>query len=123
MDFFDALNVHLAWKHRLRGYLEGTSGEELDPEVVARDDCCELGRWIAAEGEAMAGLPEFIHMREQHTAFHRCAGDVVRCRQSGDVDGAEHLLVTEYAQVSARVIRSITRLNRVLEEGRTHKAA
>lgn len=117
MDFFDALNVHLAWKHRLRGYLEGTSGEHLDPAVVGREDCCELGRWIASQRNAGKDLPEFIHMREQHAAFHRCAGDIVQRKLAGDACGAEHVLVTDYAQLSARVIRSITRLNRILESG------
>lgn len=123
MNFFDALNVHLAWKHRLRGYLEGTSGEQLEPAVVSRDDCCDLGRWIASQREDKSDLPEFVHMCEQHAAFHRCAGHIVARMQAGDADGAEHVLVTEYAQLSARVIRAITKLNRVLESEHEHEAA
>jgi len=108
----DTLIVHLAWKHRLRGYLEGVSGETLDPEVVAREDCCELGHWIASRCDALSAVPEFIQMREQHAAFHRCAGNIVRCKP----DGAEYLLTTEYARLSARVVYAITRLSHVLEK-------
>jgi hypothetical protein len=123
MNFFDALNVHLAWKQRLREYLEGRSGEQLDPAVVGREDCCELGRWIASQQDTKQHLPEFMNMREQHAAFHRCAGAIVQRVHAGDGEGAEHVFLTEYAQLSARVIKSITKLNRVLESDHVHEAA
>lgn len=114
MNFFDALNIHLAWKQRLREYVEGGGAERLEPAVVGNHRCCELGHWIAEEYEARKDLPEFNAMCEQHAAFHRCAGQVVEHMQAGDVSAARDLLLTEYAVLSARVVKAITKLNRTL---------
>ncbi|MCK9532083.1 MAG: CZB domain-containing protein [Hydrogenophaga sp.] len=115
MNFFDALNIHLAWKQRLREYVEGEGAERLDPAIVGNHHCCELGRWIAEESEARKDSPEFAAMCEQHAAFHRCAGLVVEHMQAGDVSTARDLLLTDYAVLSARVVKAITKLNRALE--------
>ncbi len=123
MNFFDALNIHLAWKQRLREYVEGGGAERLDPAVVRNDHCCELGRWIAEQYEVRKGLPEFVTMCEQHTAFHRCAGQVVEHMQAGDSSAARDLLLTEYAVLSARVVKAITKLNRALEGAAVNEAA
>ena len=34
----DAINAHVYWKIRLEKYVNGTSEENLDPEVICRDE-------------------------------------------------------------------------------------
>jgi hypothetical protein len=116
MNFYDALNAHLAWKLRLRDYIDGKQGEYLEPEHVGCDDGCELGRWIRSQYPLMRQVPEFRRVREQHADFHRCAAEVVQAVNAGDLEGAEYALQNEYAHLSALVVKSITKLNRSLSE-------
>jgi len=114
MNFYEALNAHLAWKLRLRDYIDGRHGEYLEPSHVGCDDGCELGRWIRAQYPRLKNIPEFRRVREQHADFHRCAAEVVQAVNMGDVAAAEQALQQEYAHLSALVVKSITKLDRAL---------
>lgn len=122
MNFFDALDAHLSWKQRLRRYLEGQLAEDLQPEAVGCEDGCDLGRWIRSTNGSLRHLPEFRKMRELHADFHRCAAEVVEAVKSGDPQGAEQAFSTEFSQLSAMVVKSITKLSRSLDEKISHAA-
>ncbi len=89
MDFEEAVAAHRKWKSHLRLHIDGSSTEMLDPEVIGRDDRCELGRWIHGEGGAtMSAKPEFQAMKRIHARFHQVAGEVLLKSKAGDPHGA-----------------------------------
>jgi hypothetical protein len=116
MNFYDVLNVHLAWKLRLRECVLDNNAEHLDPGQVGRDDSCELGRWISSQYAAKKDSPEFMKVRELHADFHRCAAEIVQAVNQGSTHDANNMLQTEYLHLSAMLVKSLTKLNKVVAE-------
>jgi methyl-accepting chemotaxis protein len=107
LNFGTAIEVHQEWKVRLQAVIESRSQETLDPNVVCRDDQCELGRWIHGEGgRQFDDEPQFADLRRKHAYFHACAGRVVLLAQSGHKDRAiaEISPGGDFAQASWEVI-------------------
>ncbi len=114
MNFEEAVSVHQRWKTRLRVVIDGKSTETLDPQVVCKDDQCDLGKWIHGEGgRAMGSKPEFNEVKTTHACFHRTAGEVLRKALAGDKAGASILLDGEFFQASSKVIQAITKCKAV----------
>jgi hypothetical protein len=110
MDFNTAILAHKKWKDRIRHSIE--SGEQLDAIVIARDDQCDLGRWIQSAGSAERALAEFTEVKAKHARFHEVASETVRKIQGMPRDQAEALLVgpTAYGIASAACVSAITAL-------------
>ncbi len=91
MDLKDAIDKHVSWKVKLRSAI--TKQEKLDAATIARDDCCELGRWLYGEGRSKyAALPAFAQCVEKHRRFHAEAGQVAEAINAGLYTQAEGLL-------------------------------
>ena len=115
INIMDAINAHIKWKIRLEKYLDGTSEEKLDPNVVCRDDQCVLGKWI--HGPALNHFHDdegFATLRADHARFHIVAGQEVNKVIANDKVAADTLLKGEYMEASRRVVRALTVLNKQL---------
>jgi hypothetical protein len=115
INILDAINAHIRWKIRLESYLNGTSEEKLDPNIICRDDQCVLGKWI--HGPALKHFHDdegLTNLRDHHAQFHVIAGDVVAKMQANDKTAAEKLLKGEYMNASRIVVRDLTELNKQL---------
>lgn len=112
LDFKGAIEAHQRWKIRLNDAIEGRSEEVLDPAVVARDDCCALGKWIhGVGGMNFAEHPEFAELRRQHAHFHVCAGHVLILAQSGRKREAnEEIVHGEFARISREVVMHLAQM-------------
>ena len=115
MNFDDAVSAHTKWKIRLRANIDG-SGEMLDAAVVARDDACDLGKWIHGEGSRYKLLPEHQALRTVHAKFHKCASDVVARNAKGQKVEAEKLMANggDFARHSSETISAIMAMKRVV---------
>ena len=114
MNFEEAVTVHLRWKTRLRIVIDGNSEEKLDPNVICKDDQCDLGKWIHGEGgRTMDSKPEFGQVKTTHADFHTVAGTVLRKALGGDKVGASAMLDGEFYQASSKVIQAITKCKAV----------
>ena len=109
LDFDGAIHAHMGWKHKLRSFLAG-EGEALDPAAVSRDDKCVLGCWLHGDGKRYEGAPGYTQLKHKHAEFHRCAGAVIRAKQSGDAASAERLLHSDFAILSEETIQEIRKL-------------
>lgn len=110
LNFRTAIQAHHEWKSQLQAAIEGRSGEDLDPELVARDDQCELGRWIHAAGSrAFASQPHFVDLREKHGGFHVRAALVLSLARSGQqaLAAAELAPGGEFARISREVVGAL----------------
>lgn len=112
MNLQDAITVHMAWRRRLRQFVDGQSGEELASATVRRDDCCDLGRWMIGEGQLYARAPAFIAARRAHAEFHAHAGEVVAAVERGDGAAARALLgdSSAFRRASQEVVAALERL-------------
>jgi hypothetical protein len=94
--------------------IDGKSTEALDPNVICKDNQCELGKWIHGEGgRAMGPKPEFGDVKTSHADFHQVAGNVLRKALAGDKAGAAILLDGEFYHASSKVIQAITKCKAV----------
>jgi len=116
MNFFDAINAHVAWKVRLQKHIKGVSEELLDATVVGRDDLCSLGKWIYNHVDLHGEMPLFRQVQEQHADFHRCAAEIIDTANRGDQVEAEHKLHHDYAHLSHMIVKSLSRLGKELPE-------
>ncbi len=112
VDFERVITAHQAWKQRLRSAISGGDERRLDAEEVARDNACELGRWLYGPGRALQGEPEYAELRSVHAEFHACAGNILRLAQRGDRDGANALLVGDFFDLSNRTVQHIVTMKR-----------
>ncbi|MDO8787934.1 MAG: CZB domain-containing protein [Sulfuritalea sp.] len=119
LDFMTAVDAHMKWKMRLEGCINGTRSEQLQVDVVCRDDQCPLGQWIHNKGAEMFGFSEaFSDLKVRHADFHRCAGDVLAAAQSGDTAGALKLLQRgNYVTESQRIKKLLARMFVIASEG------
>ncbi|HHH36924.1 MAG TPA: HAMP domain-containing protein [Gammaproteobacteria bacterium] len=101
-DFGAARAAHLAWKTRLRSFLDGRSTLTREQAVSHRH--CVLGKWYYGEGLAKYGhMEEMQAIEAPHEALHDIIGRIIECKERGDLDEAERL----YRQVeplSARIV-------------------
>ena len=113
INIMDAINAHIKWKIRLESYLNGSSEEKLDPQIVCRDDQCVLGKWI--HGPALKHFQDdsgFMTLRDDHAQFHVVAGSVVTNIQGNNKAAAEILMKGEYVSASRKVVHALTELNK-----------
>lgn len=104
LDFNEALHAHMRWKQKLLDMLQSPDQADLDPAQVSRDDCCTLGRWLAADGKSQYGRgAQFTELVLAHRGFHTSAAQVVHKIQSQDLMGASQELVGNFEQFSAKV--------------------
>ena len=82
----NALSAHRQWKTILQTAVN--DGKTLDAETIARDDCCDLGRWLYSSGRSLyGGRPEFTNLVNKHREFHSITGVVagfINARTHGD---------------------------------------
>lgn len=91
LDFMMARSKHLAWKGRLRAYLDGKETMKLEEAVSPR--FCSLGQWLYSDGLRDFGhLPRVRELEKLHAEMHAAVGRVIQKNEQGDKEGAEKLL-------------------------------
>lgn len=115
MNFFDAINSHVAWKVHLQNHLLGISDAAFDPRVAGQDNLCELGHWLYANLTTWQDQPLYWAVIKEHTAFHRCAGEIIHLHAAGKMEEAEHLLHHDYAELSHQLVHALRELSRVID--------
>lgn len=116
LDFYKAVEAHLAWKLRLSDYLSGRGAEVLEPHNICVDNRCDLGKWIHGAGKARFGQFElFQQLTEEHAKFHFYAARVVEEHQSGHSTEAEKILTNDFSKQSKRTVSCITKLHAQIE--------
>ncbi len=107
--FTAAIEAHTQWKTKLRMCIADHS-KCSDPAVVEKDNACALGKWIYGDGQRFSSDDEFQHLRQDHASFHRCAAHIIRNVQQGKSGEAEKLLAGEYAEISGKVIGTLSHM-------------
>jgi methyl-accepting chemotaxis protein len=113
LDFDKVIGAHAQWKTKFRAAI--SHQEQLKAETIARDDACELGKWIYSEGKAVLGQSkEFATLVSEHQHFHHAAGDVAQIINQRHYDAATDMIGPRsvFAQASNKVIATLGRMKR-----------
>jgi Chemoreceptor zinc-binding domain len=112
LDIQVAISAHENWKNRLQAYLDGTSKEVFDANVVCFDDRCDLGKWIHSSGKAKLGqYPGFTALMSHHKMFHFAASNVVALQSRGKTAEADVILRGQFTQFSKSVVGDLNALS------------
>lgn len=117
MNFYDAINSHVAWKVHLQNHLLGISDAAFDAHAVGQDNLCALGHWLYANLGTWQDQPLYWNVIKVHAAFHRCAGEIVHLHDAGKTAEAEHLLHHDYAELSHQLVQALRELGRASDGG------
>ena len=113
LDFDKVIAAHAQWKTKFRAAI--TRQEQLNAAEIARDDRCELGRWIHACDAAKFGNNGlFSALVADHKQFHRCAGDVAHSINQQNYRRAEEMIApgSKFSDASNVVIATLGRMKR-----------
>lgn len=88
LDLSGARASHLAWRERLRAFLDGE--RVLTREQVVSHQQCSLGRWYYSEGLHHYGhIPEMEALETPHAQLHRLVAQAVEFHEQGHRERAE----------------------------------
>ena len=108
-----AVHKHAEWKVKFRAAI--ASHEKLDAATIARDDCCDFGKWLNGDAKPqLSSLASFTDCQSKHAAFHQEAGKVAQAINSQNYQQANNMLNTgsQFSSASALVGQSIQRLKK-----------
>jgi hypothetical protein len=111
-----ALSAHAEWKARLRAAAQAK--ETLDLDTIRRDDCCDLGRWLYADGQRLYGTkPEFVHLVDKHKEFHLVTGMVAGIINGKDFETSKSMIEgsSQFASASMDVGMAILKLKKAVK--------
>jgi len=87
-DLSAAKTAHLAWKGKLRAYLDG-KGSLTREQAVSHKDCV-LGKWYYSEGMQKYGaMAEMRQLEKPHEELHKLIRSIIDLRESGKAAEAE----------------------------------
>jgi len=113
MDLNNAVAKHAEWKTKFRMAI--SKNETMDASTIAKDNCCELGKWLHGEGKNKFGhLSTLSDCLAKHSSFHIEAGKIANAINAKKYTEAEAMLNagTTYAAASSAVGVSIMKLQK-----------
>ncbi|HOY21608.1 MAG TPA: CZB domain-containing protein [Cellvibrio sp.] len=113
MDLDSAIQKHSEWKMKFRTAI--SKKESLDAATIAKDNCCELGKWLHGEAKLkFSKLASHNECMTKHAAFHQEAGKVAALINAAKYSEAEAAIGsgTAYATVSSAVGVAIIKLKK-----------
>ncbi len=115
LDFTLAKSKHLAWKGRLRDFLDGKGGLTMDQAVSHRD--CDLGKWLYSSGMKQFGhMPDMQNMEEQHQEMHSLIKGIIFSKEQGDAAMAEGSY-KRVEQLSGEIVGLLGSVESVVKSG------
>ena len=105
-----AKSAHLAWKGKLRGFLDGKAS--IDERVAFSHRECGLGKWFADVGHQRFGhLPESKAIEQPHRELHETIRKAVEHKRAGNSAAAEKAY-EQVGPLSDKIVGLITDLER-----------
>ncbi len=102
-------SAHLAWKAKIRSYLDGN--ESIISGTAATDaHQCNLGKWYYGDGLAQFGrIPEMTALEKTHNDLHATIKRIIELNRAGKHAEAEALL-PQVDRLSDEVVRLLEQL-------------
>ncbi len=111
VDFFKARMAHMAWRLRIREFLDGKVA--LSEEEAVSHRHCALGQWLYDGGgiEHYGGFPEMQQLEPEHERLHQVIREIVSLKNSGAAEQAEERFA-EIESLSERIVGLLKGLER-----------
>lgn len=91
MDLESAIAKHAEWKVKFRSAI--AKQDTLDAATIAKDNCCELGKWLHGDAKLQFGkLVSHANCVAKHAAFHVEAGKVAQVINAKKYQEAEAMV-------------------------------
>ncbi len=88
LDLSAAKTAHLAWKTKLRSFLDGKAALSVEQAVSHHD--CAFGKWYYDDGVSSYGnISELNQIEDPHTELHALIKEIINCKERGDMQQAE----------------------------------
>jgi Chemoreceptor zinc-binding domain len=113
MNLESATAKHAEWKLKFRAAI--MNNETLDTVTIAKDNCCDLGKWLYGEGKSkFSGLSSYNECVSKHAVFHSEAAKVAVAISLRKYAEAEAMLAsgTGYSAASSAVGVAILKLKK-----------
>ena len=118
VDLNEAIRKHARWKARFQQAV--SAGEPMDAAVLAKDNQCDLGKWLYGEAQALYGMrPAHALCLARHAATHVEAARVAAVLNAQCRDEARRMLADglSFSQASSAFILALIELeNQALAE-------
>lgn len=93
IDIDALIYQHLQWKSQAESFFYETNCKTINPTIIGRDNCCDLGKWIHSPvSDPLSSNETFKQLKKAHKKFHLYAGRMLLECKSGDTDCAESWL-------------------------------
>jgi hypothetical protein len=107
-----AKGAHLAWRSRLRAFVDGVSN--LSAEEAVSDHDCSLGKWYFSEGKAkFSNIPQMAELERPHKEMHELIKQAIEFKHSGQAQRGEQVFAKVDA-LSQELIRLIDQVKRAI---------
>jgi methyl-accepting chemotaxis protein len=101
-DFFSARTAHLAWRQRIRDFLDGAKALTHEEAVSHRD--CALGKWLYSSGLELYGhIDDMKVMEGEHETLHSTIREIIDLKHQGKDQEAEQRY-KEIEQLSGKIV-------------------
>jgi methyl-accepting chemotaxis protein len=108
----DAITAHVNWKLRIHAFLTGKLSEKLDPTTIARDNVCELGKWLYGEGKGKMPTAQHAALVAAHGSFHKEAARIVSEVYAGHKIGLEAIeMSAPFGKLTTQVVGILSKLD------------
>ena len=107
-ELIRARATHMAWKAKLRGFLDGNT--TLDERAALSHTDCSLGKWYESVGKReFSHIPQLARLEAPHRELHEVIRRVVELKSKGDQEAAEqeYLKVGPLSEQIVQLIREI----------------
>ncbi|HHI75584.1 MAG TPA: chemotaxis protein, partial [Gammaproteobacteria bacterium] len=112
-DFFAARTAHLAWRQKIRDFLDGRKALTHAEAVSHRD--CALGKWLYSQGLAQYGhIEEMQVMEQRHERLHAVIREIIDLKEAGRAQDAEQRFA-EIEQLSGEIVGLLQKVENKVE--------
>jgi len=113
--FMKARSAHLAWKGKIRGFLDGVI--QMDAKQAVSHHDCVLGQWLDKEGrQQFKHLPQMKELDHVHEQMHTLIKEIVALKHDGKVEQAEQRF-EEIEPLSHQVVALLNKLESAESSG------
>lgn len=113
-DFEGAKQAHLAWKTRVRAYLDGDHSVLTRAQACSHHDC-KLGLWYYGEGKKnYQDIASFREIEPPHAKLHAVIRKIVTHTETGNIQDAE-TLYQEMEPLSKKIVGLIEKTKNSIE--------
>jgi|GEM_PF-100342 len=115
LDLSAAKSAHLAWKARLRAFLDGEA--TLTEDQAVSHFHCAFGKWYYAEGLKNYGhIQELQNVEKPHEKLHQLIKQILQEKQSGNTTQAE-LLFRQVEPLSSEIVGYLDKVEMKVNAG------